>query len=109
MSARFAAVDRAMGSRSSMRCAAARPRATISFDPNIRPFVTPDREAVRLLVERQVSLARMVKASQEDLEWLYPGRSVEESLSAWTKVGAAILRRDARGTRRGRHSGQGTN
>ena len=65
----------------------ARPLATISFDPNIRPFVTPDREAVRPLVERQLSLAYMVKASEEDLEWLYPGRSVEESLSVWTRMG----------------------
>ena len=61
--------------------------ATVSFDPNVRPFVTPDREAVRLLVERQVSLAHVVKASEEDLEWLYPGRSLVESLVAWAKSG----------------------
>src|SRR5580658_1101516 len=63
------------------------PRATVSFDPNIRPFVTPDRDAVARLVERQVALSRIVKASEEDLEWLYPGRSIEESLSVWTKTG----------------------
>ena len=66
---------------------AARPHATISFDPNIRPLVTPDRDSVAPLVERQVSLAYLVKASQEDLEWLYPDRNVEESLAAWTKAG----------------------
>jgi fructokinase len=65
----------------------ARPRATVSYDPNIRPFVTPDRESVTKLVERQASLAHLVKASEEDLEWLYPGRAVEDSLSAWTKLG----------------------
>jgi fructokinase len=64
--------------------------ATVSFDPNIRPFVTPDREAVGLLVERQVSLAHIVKASEEDLEWLYPGRSLEESLAAWAKSGPRL-------------------
>src|SRR5277367_6179166 len=31
--------------------------ATVSFDPNIRPFVTPDHESVGRLVERQVALA----------------------------------------------------
>ncbi len=62
-------------------------RATVSFDPNIRPFVTPDRESVARLVERQVSLARLVKASEEDLEWLYPDRGLQESLAAWTKSG----------------------
>ena len=61
--------------------------ATVSFDPNIRPFVTPDRDAVKPLVERQVSLAHVVKASEEDLEWLYPGRAVEESLAAWARLG----------------------
>jgi fructokinase len=59
-------------------------RATVSFDPNIRPFVTPDRESVARLVERQVSLARLVK---EDLEWLYPDRGLQDSLAAWTKSG----------------------
>jgi len=63
------------------------PRATVSFDPNIRPFVTPDRESVARLVERHVSLARIVKASEEDLEWLYPARSIADTLAAWTKSG----------------------
>jgi fructokinase len=66
---------------------AARLHATISFDPNIRPLVTPDRDAVTHLVERQASLASLVKASQEDLEWLYPGRGVEDSLAVWANSG----------------------
>jgi fructokinase len=65
----------------------ARLRATVSFDPNIRPLVTPDRDSVTLLVERQASLAHLVKASQEDLEWLYPARGIEDSLAAWTETG----------------------
>ena len=83
----FSAVDRVTARPSSKRCGAARPRATVSFDPNIRPLVTPDRESVTKLVERQASLAHFVKASEEDLEWLYPGRAVEDSLSAWAKLG----------------------
>ena len=66
---------------------AARQHASVSFDPNIRPLVTPDRESVTKLVERQASLAHVVKASAEDLEWLYPGRKVEDSLSAWARLG----------------------
>src|SRR5271166_3636205 len=61
--------------------------ATLSYDPNIRPLVTPDRDSVAELVERQASLAHVVKASEEDLQWLYPGRSIEESLAAWAKLG----------------------
>ena len=35
----------------------------------------------------QASLAHIVKASEEDLLWLYPGRSVDESLKAWAAMG----------------------
>jgi fructokinase len=82
-----AAVDSRHGQSVLAALTAARPHATISFDPNIRPLVTPDRDSVALIVEREVSLAYLVKASQEDLEWLYPSRSIEESLAAWAKSG----------------------
>jgi fructokinase len=65
----------------------ARGQATTSFDPNIRPLVTPDRASVVAMVERQVAIASLVKSSQEDLEWLYPGRAVEDSLSDWARRG----------------------
>jgi fructokinase len=82
----FAAIERhGQAVVEAMRLASS--SATVSFDPNIRPFVTPDREAVGLLVERQVALAGVVKASEEDLEWLYPGRALEETLAAWAKAG----------------------
>ena len=83
----IAAVDRRHGQSVVAALTAARLHATISFDPNIRPLVTPDRDSVMHLVERQVSLAHLVKASQEDLEWLYPDRGIEDSLAAWTKSG----------------------
>ena len=82
-----AAVDPRHGRSVVEALTAARPHATISFDPNIRPLVTPDRDSVAHLVEREISLAHVVKASQEDLEWLYPDRKIEDSLAAWTKSG----------------------
>jgi len=69
----------------------ARNRLTTSFDPNIRPLVTPDRDTVAPLVERMVSLVSIVKASEEDLEWLYPGRPVEETLTAWAAMGPRFV------------------
>jgi fructokinase len=82
----FAAVERhGQTVVEAMRLASS--HATVSFDPNIRPFVTPDREAIGPLVRRHVSHAHVVKASEEDLEWLYPGRGPEESLAAWAKAG----------------------
>jgi len=65
----------------------ARRGATTSFDPNIRPLVTPDRERVIALVERQLELANIVKASDEDLRWLYPDRDPEASIADWARRG----------------------
>jgi fructokinase len=83
----LAAVDPRHGQSVVAALTAARPHATVSYDPNIRPLVTPDRDSVAMLVERQVSLSHVVKASQEDLEWLYPARPIEESLAAWAMSG----------------------
>ena len=82
----FAAVERHGGSVIAA-LEATRAQATVSYDPNVRPFVTPDRAAIAALVEREVQLADVVKASEEDLEWLYPGRAIEESLAAWAGSG----------------------
>jgi fructokinase len=68
----------------------ARELATTSYDPNIRPLVTPDRDSVVALVERQVALASIVKASEEDLEWLYPGRETEDALGQWARLGPSF-------------------
>jgi fructokinase len=42
------------------------------------------------LVERQVALASFVKASEEDLEWLYPGRPLEQTLGDWASRGPSF-------------------
>ncbi|WP_423182993.1 carbohydrate kinase family protein [Arthrobacter sp. NyZ413] len=65
----------------------AHPSATISFDPNCRPSIIEDREYARGHVERFVALADVVKASDEDLEWLYPGVDVLESARRWLTLG----------------------
>ncbi|WP_158816005.1 carbohydrate kinase [Methylocapsa sp. S129] len=83
----FCAVDHMHGSSSAAALAMARTFATTSFDPNIRPMVTPDREAVVPIVEREVALASVVKASEEDLLWLYPDREAEASIAAWALLG----------------------
>ena len=82
-----AAVDPRHGPSVVAALMAARSHATVSFDPNIRPLVTPDRDNVTRLVEREASLAHVVKASEEDLEWLYPDRAIEDSLAAWANSG----------------------
>ncbi|HKT57656.1 MAG TPA: carbohydrate kinase [Microbacterium sp.] len=47
----------------------------VTFDPNIRPALVPPRDDTRDLVERYAARAGIVKLSDEDAEWLYPGRA----------------------------------
>ena len=74
-------------------------RITISFDPNIRPAVLPPPAETAPLVEARVAASTIVKASEEDLVWLYPHRTPEESIIAWSQLGPtlAILTRGGDG------------
>lgn len=57
--------------------AAAARGATISIDPNVRPSLVDDPEGYRARLGRFLDLAHIIKVSQEDLEWLQPGLSLE--------------------------------
>jgi len=70
---------------------AARRHATISYDPNCRPGISPDAAAARARAELFVAASDVVKASDEDLAWLYPDRTPEESAAAWLELGPAIV------------------
>ncbi|PRZ42395.1 fructokinase [Antricoccus suffuscus] len=65
--------------------------ATISYDPNVRPGGrSRDEEVVR--VERQVALADVVKASEDDLRWLYPEpRDLVQIARDWIAKGPAVV------------------
>lgn len=71
--------------------AAARGKRTTSYDPNIRPMITPDRDKTRVDVEARVALADIVKASEEDLEWLYPDHAPHESILNWLSLGPKLV------------------
>jgi fructokinase len=55
----------------------------ISYDPNVRPHLQPDRAAARARVEAAVGVAHLVKTSDEDLAYLYPGEPVESVARQW--------------------------
>lgn len=50
-----------------------RDRVLVSLDPNIRPSLIGDRERYMKRFSRWAAMAAIVKASSEDLEWLFPG------------------------------------
>lgn len=69
----------------------AHPLATVSYDPNCRPSIIRDVNFARAAAERFVALSDVVKASDEDLEWLYPGRSALDSARLWLDQGCSVV------------------
>lgn len=65
-------------------------RATISYDPNARPSLMGSPEVARPVIERLIGLADVVKASDEDVRWLYPDRPLTQVLADWAAMGPSI-------------------
>ena len=70
---------------------ALRDRATITYDPNVRPALISHPAAVRRRVAEIVALADIVKASDDDVRWLHPGRDVEDVAREWQTRGPAVV------------------
>ena len=63
----------------------------ISYDPNVRPALLPDATAARQQIEHSVSLAHVVKASMDDLQWLYDGQTAGAVARRWLDLGARVV------------------
>lgn len=61
--------------------------ATVTYDVNARPAITGTGPALVARVERVVAAADLVKASDEDLEALYPGRSLLDAAAHLLALG----------------------
>lgn len=70
--------------------ARARRRATISYDPNVRPSLVGERHEVVNRTESCIGLSDVVKASDEDIAWLYPDMVLEDVLHHWARLGAHL-------------------
>ncbi|MGB3909098.1 MAG: carbohydrate kinase [Pseudolysinimonas sp.] len=67
------------------------PTTLISFDPNVRPQLMGSPDAARPRIERIVAVADVVKASDEDLAWLYPDATIPQVMDAWLALGPALV------------------
>jgi fructokinase len=65
--------------RAAARTLRSRPGGVVAIDLNVRPAAQPDRAAYRRAVDKIIEEADVVKASDEDLAWLYPQRSSQET------------------------------
>jgi len=68
-----------------------KPHRVISIDPNVRASMCPDPLRYSEIIERWLGLAHVVKASADDVAWLYPGRSFDDVLADWASRGPAVV------------------
>ena len=68
-----------------------RDTATITYDVNARPAITGTGHDVVARVEAMVAISDLVKASDEDLDALYPGRSHVEAARALLTLGPSAV------------------
>jgi fructokinase len=65
--------------------------APMVFDPNVRSVVMNDRDKYLAAVERWVAISSVVKVSDDDLAWLYPGQQYADVAKRWISDGAALV------------------
>jgi fructokinase len=62
----------------------------VSFDPNIRPSLVTNRDAYLARLAELFKESDVVKISDEDLVWIFPGKSIDEAAAAIISYGAAV-------------------
>jgi len=65
--------------------------APIVFDPNIRPAVLSDRDLYEAAVEKWAVISSVIKVSDDDIAWLYPGQNYVDVAARWISDGAALV------------------
>ncbi len=63
----------------------------LSFDPNIRPSLVPDRAIYMERFHKICKICSVIKLSDEDLEWLFPDKTIEQALSLLMDEGIALI------------------
>ncbi|MDF8264351.1 carbohydrate kinase family protein [Luteipulveratus flavus] len=70
----------------------ARPHATVSYDPNVRPSLMGEPQDVRSDIEQLVGLSDVVKASDEDVRWLYGEHApIDQVARLWARLGPSLV------------------
>lgn len=63
----------------------------ISLDVNVRPTLIRNRDGYIARIDRLVSMADIVKLSEEDMEWLEPGGMFDNLAARWLGLGAKLV------------------
>ena len=68
-----------------------REHALVCFDPNARPSIMGEPAAALASLERFIALADVVKVSDEDIDWLTGGASIDEVVERWLGMGVSLM------------------
>ena len=68
-----------------------REHALVCFDPNARPSIMGDPETALASIERFIALCDIVKVSDEDIDWLTGGASIDEVVERWLGLGPSLV------------------
>lgn len=63
----------------------------LSFDPNIRPSIVGDRQLALARFESLATRVDVVKLSDVDADWLYPGQSADAQIDRILRLGAKLV------------------
>ncbi|MEO8888966.1 MAG: carbohydrate kinase [Jatrophihabitantaceae bacterium] len=63
----------------------------ISYDPNVRPHLQPDAGRARTQIEAALRQAHVVKASEEDVRYLYGDEPIEDAARRWQAAGPSLV------------------
>ncbi len=66
-------------------------RRLISYDPNLRLMVQPDRDRWIQTITRMAGVAHLIKVSEEDLTELFPGDDPRSHIDRWLASGASLV------------------
>lgn len=81
----FSAISGEWGAAVLYALEAARGHVSTSLDVNIRPALIPPREQALAAIETRLALVDAVKASDEDLAWLFPEIAPLAAAQAWAR------------------------
>ncbi len=62
----------------------------VSFDPNVRAAVIPDRAAWLARFDALLSRVDVLKASAEDVSWIFGTDDIEAVARAWSRIGPKL-------------------
>ena len=74
-----------------IRTAVEKSPALITYDPNVRTALIGSHERAVAMVEQNIAVSNLVKASDEDIEWLYPEVPIDTVADRWLALGPDLV------------------